>query len=190
MMLFEFRRSLSFGRLTAFWVLSLFPPAMVLLVSFMTHHLGSYSAIIMFLTFIVCILSLLLWATPNVYSELENKNWIFVASRPYGRVSLLIGKWLSSLISALVVCSAAVILCWTVVGLRNPEFHSEGWMWIFNTCLQSIGFWAIACINYAALFSLIGVIFQRRAMVIAAIYTLLNECVLGSRSPSWDSRSR
>jgi hypothetical protein len=177
-MLFEFRRSMSLGRLSAFWVLSLFPPAMVLLISFMAFDVPSYPVIILFLTFIVCILALLLWATPNVYAELENRNWVFLASRPRGRVALLIGKWLAALSAAIIVCSLAVVLCWTVVALRSEMFRSEGIAWISRTCLVSIGFWAIACVNYAALFSLLGVIFQRRAMVIATVYTVLNECVL------------
>jgi hypothetical protein len=107
--LFEFKRSLTVGRLTAYFVLSLFPPAMVLLIANVSAF-HAYQIIVMFLTYVVCILSLLLWATPNVYSELESRNWLFITTRPHGRTSLLLGKFLAAVLSATLVCFIAVAL--------------------------------------------------------------------------------
>lgn len=178
LMQFEFRRGWTLGRMTAFWVLALFPPAIVLLVTLTIRAIPQFLPIVFFLNFISCILALLLWATPNVYAELENRNWIFVTSRPGGRVSLVVGKWLTAVIAAFLVCLVSTTLCWLAIIIRADMLDREGLATVGRIWLQSLWIWALACVNYAALFSLIGVLFQRRAMVIATIYTLLNECVM------------
>ncbi len=169
--LFEFRRSLTFGRILAFAILSLFPPAMVLLIS-QVSALTEYKPLIMFLTYIVLILALLLWATPNVYSELESRNWLFLTSRPRGRVSLLLGKYLAAGLSSFIVCSVAITLSVMIVGMTQVRFRPDilKELAAFYPKLTLISL--VACFEYAAVFSLIGVLFQRRAMVIATIYAL------------------
>ncbi len=178
LMQFELRRSWTLGRMSAFWVLSLFPPTIVLLVTLTIRGIPQFVPIVFFLTFISCILAMLLWATPNVYAELENRNWIFVTSRPGGRISLLIGKWMTAVIAAFLVCLVATTLSWAIVILRSDQLHREGLLLVGKLWIRSLWVWALACVNYAALFSLIGVLFQRRAMVIATIYTLVNEGIL------------
>lgn len=175
--LFEFKRSLTFGRLMAYLILSLFPPAMVLLISRVSYMTG-YKVVIMFLTYVVCVLSLLLWATPNVYSELESRNWLFVTTRPAGRMSILFGKFLAAAISACLVCTVAISLSSLVVILNAGASRGD----IIRDMLQ---FWPIfmaiswiASIEYAAVFSFFGVMFQRRAMVVATVYALANEIIV------------
>lgn len=178
LMQFEFRRGWTLGRMTAFWVLGLFPPAIIMLVTMTIRSVPQLLPIVFFLNFISCILALLLWATPNVYAELENRNWIFLTTRPGGRVSLLLGKWLTAVIAAFLVCLVSTTLCWLLVIVRADLLNREGLAQIGRIWWQSLWIWALACLNYAAVFSLIGVLFQRRSMVIATIYTLLNECVM------------
>ena len=91
---FEMFRVLTFQRLGFTAVLALFPPFMLSVV--MLSEPLREVAVVMTAVFsgTVCLLSLLLWATPNVYSELEGRSWTFVTSRPYGRWSILFGKYL------------------------------------------------------------------------------------------------
>lgn len=176
--LFEFKRSLTFGRMTAYVVLSLFPPAMALLISNVSAF-NAYQVVIIFLTYVVCILSLLLWATPNVYSELESRNWLFITTRPRGRISILLGKFLAAALSAALVCAIAISLSCVVVAITVGRFRSDILLDLASFWPKFIVIAAIASFNYAAVFSFIGVLFQRRAMVIAAVYVLGNEFLFG-----------
>jgi hypothetical protein len=172
--LFEFKRSLTFGRLIAYFVLALFPPAMILLIA-KVSALNHYKPNIMFLTFVVCILALLLWATPNVYSELESRNWLFVTTRPRGRLSILLGKFLAASLSAMLVCFVAIWLSCGIVLLFVGRHRADVWTDVASFLPKFTIIAMIACLEYSAVFSLIGVLFQRRAMVIAAVYALANE---------------
>jgi ABC-type transport system involved in multi-copper enzyme maturation permease subunit len=168
---FELRRSLTVGRIFAFLVLSLFPPAMVLLISRVSPHL-EHQFLIMLLTYIVSILALLLWATPNVYAELESRNWLFLTTRPRGRTSLLFGKYLAAGISGTAVGFIALSLSVLVIATTVGRFRSD-------VLSELVHFWSrfsiitlIANFEYAAVFSLIGVLFQRKAMIVATIYAM------------------
>jgi ABC-type transport system involved in multi-copper enzyme maturation permease subunit len=169
--LFEFKRSLTVGRLIAYFVLALFPPAMILLIA-RVSALTYYKLIIMFLTYVVCLLALLLWATPNVYSELESRNWLFVTARPRGRISILLGKFLAASLSAMLVCAIAILLSGLIVGLHVGRLREDVMGDLMSFLPRCLAIAALACIEYAAVFSLIGVFFQRRAMVMATVYIL------------------
>jgi ABC-type transport system involved in multi-copper enzyme maturation permease subunit len=140
----------------------------------------AYQIIVMFLTYVVCILSLLLWATPNVYSELESRNWLFITTRPHGRTSLLLGKFLAAVLSATLVCFIAVALSCLIVALTVGRFRSDVMTELASFFPKFMVIAGVACVEYAAVFSLIGVLFQRRAMVIATVYALANELLLAS----------
>ena len=170
---FELKRSMTIQRLSAFAVLSIFPPAMTMLIMY-GPGLETGEPVVLLLTYMVLILSLMLWATPNVYSELENRSWTFVTARPGGRISVLLGKWLASTVSSMIVCIVAISLCMIAIqgqaGFENP-LRTWG-IFILLSC--------VACNVYASIFSLIGVLFQRRAMIFAAGYTLVSELLLAS----------
>ncbi len=176
---FEFKRSLTLGRLLAFAVLSLFPPAMILLISRVAPP-TSFKFLIMFLTYVVCVLSLLLWATPNVYAELESRNWLFVTSRPRGRVSLLLGKYLASAISAFLVCLIAISLSSLIIALSYGRYRPDTLGELAHFWPRLILIAGIGCFDYAAVFSFFGVLFQRRAMVMAVLYTLVVELLFAA----------
>ena len=114
---------------------------------------------------VITLFGLLLWVTPVVQAELEGRTWIYLAVRPRGRVSLLLGKYLTAVTwTALAGCVSATIC----VQIAQPEEALRLWI----TMLALVG---LACLGYGALYSLIGVLLHRRAMVIAVAYTLIFE---------------
>ena len=181
---FELRRSFTIQRTAVSLVLALFPPVMLGLLIIGTAMTGTDElrstvqdfsrSITVFLVSLVCLLSLLLWATPNVYSELEGKSWSFVASRPGGRVSVFLGKFLASFIVSFAISVLAISLCvWlakTRLGIADPQD-----LWISLS-----GVFLLGCGVYAAVFSLIGTYFFKRSMVAAAGYLIGSEILLAS----------
>ena len=168
---FEFRRALTWNRFLVAVGLAIFPPVMLNVVvrtafvsnSVVAADVTKYSEFaIIFLVALVCILSLLLWATPNVQSELEGKTWNFIAVRPGARIASFLGKYLLSVAISLAVSCVALAGCILVAnsyqGFKNPL-----------EILHSLAIiYTLACFVYGAIFSAIGTIFIKRAMVVAA----------------------
>jgi hypothetical protein len=175
---FELRRAISAQRIAVSSVLILFPPVMLsLMISVVKVSNGVFEGtevLIIFLISLICILSLLLWATPNVYSELEGKSWMFIASRPQGRIANVIGKFLASLIFAYAICLTSITICVLIASVFLPFVSDPVRMW-----LGLNGVFFLGCVCYSAIFSLIGTIFYRRAMVIGAAYVIGFEAVIG-----------
>ncbi|MEM7781876.1 MAG: hypothetical protein AAF623_00755 [Planctomycetota bacterium] len=188
---FELRRSMTFQRTAVSIVLSLFPPTMLGLLIFGSivarSRMGEAEAatfgpgvqeiskvLTILMVALITLLSLLLWATPNVSSELEGKSWSFLASRPGGRISVFLGKYLASFLItffiATIAYSICVLLCSRLLGLYQPER-----LWF-----SMAGIYFLASAVYAAIFSLIGTIFIKRAMVFAAGYVIGSEIILAS----------
>ncbi len=178
---FELRRSLTWNRFLVSVGLAMFPPVMLNVVvrtAFVSHSrvaadVTKYSVFAMiFLVALVCVLSLLLWATPNVQSELEGKTWNFIAVRPGARVASYLGKYfLAVFISITVSCSAlagCILVSNSYQGLENP----------LKTLSSLALIYAMACAVYGAIFSAIGTIFIKRAMVVAAGFTIGVETLL------------
>lgn len=185
---FELRRSFTFQRTSVSVLLALFPPTMLGLLIFGSMVAeargGSHQVAVavqevsrlvtIFMVSLVCVLSLMLWATPNVSAELEGKSWSFVASRPAGRVSIFLGKFLASYFVAFCISLIAITLCVLIsdrmFGIADPQR-----LWI-----ALAGIYIIACGVYAAIFSMIGTIFIKRGMVVAAGYLIVSDVVLAS----------
>ena len=197
---FELKRSFTFQRTAVSVVLALFPPLMVGLMIGATQVANAavqtnlavaegatHQAIetiqivqgfapfaIVFLVSLVCMLSLLLWATPNVYAELEGKSWGFVASRPGGRVSIYLGKFLASVIVSfaisLVALSLSVLVADRLLTLPDPQR-----LWLSLTAI-----YLLACLIYGAIFSMLGTLFYKRTMVVAAGYLIGSEVFLAT----------
>lgn len=187
---FELRRSFTFQRTVISIVLALFPPVMLSLLilgtkvterqvndadveQFMSAVQDASTLATVLLISIVCLLSLLLWATPNVHMELEGKSWSFVASRPGGRVSVFLGKFLASFIVSFAISLVAISLCVLsadrLLGSGNPQQ-----LW-----LSLCGVYALGCLVYSAIFSMFGTLFIKRSMVVAAGYLIGSEVILG-----------
>lgn len=158
-------------RIFAILILTAFPPIMLFLVLFSEGGEFSIlmtSAMVLF----IGLLSLLLWATPNVHGELEGRSWSYVTSRNNGRYSVLLGKYLNSVIWAVLVGWTSITLCSIEMKLfaAVPEITK---IWLSLSLLVFI-----AAPVYGAIFSMIGVIFSRRSMVFGAAYIIISEMVL------------
>ena len=130
---------------------------------------------IIFLVALVCLLSLLLWATPNVYGELEGKTWSFIATRPNGRISNFFGKYITAVLVSFITTFFALTLCVVIadrygtLGGGSEQRERSGTM---------TGIFAIACVVYGAILSMIGAWFTKRAMVVGAGYLIGAETIL------------
>ncbi|MDG1872623.1 MAG: hypothetical protein P8J27_01835 [Mariniblastus sp.] len=181
---FELRRSFTIQRTAVSIVLALFPPAILAILVFATNLSGSSEArmaiqdftklLTVFLVALVCLLTALLWATPNVYSEIEGKSWGFIASRPGGRVSVFLGKFLASFFVSFSISTIAISLC-VLIANRSFGMQDAQGLWISMCSVFLIG-----CMVYSAVFSMIGTLFIKRAMVIAAGYLFGSDIVLAS----------
>lgn len=181
---FELRRSFTAQRTGVSIVLALFPPFMLTLmigaaqVSENQHAdqvvSNSTPFAIVFLVSLVTLLSLLLWATPNVYSELEGKSWAFIASRPGGRISIYLGKFLTSVLVTFAISFSAMTLC-VVFANQRLSLPDPEQLW-----LSLLAIYALACFVYGAIFSMLGTFFFKRAMVVAAGYLIGSEVFLAT----------
>lgn len=156
-------------------VLAGFPPVMVTVIGMSGGEIPLTDLLIIVLVSIVGLLAQLLWATSNVYTELEGKSWIFIASRPRGRIALFLGKYLAAIVFTFAVCFVAISLC---LAIRTYLFVTE--VNPVNTWIGMNGAMLIGCAIYSAVFSVIGTVFQKRAMVFAAGYIILSEAILAN----------
>ncbi len=174
---FEIRRSLTLQRLAVSAVLSLFPPTMLfvsLSVSGASGVGGAVEFFVIVLVALVTVLSLLLWATPIVYTEMEGKSWTFLASRPYGRISVYLGKYLAAVIYTTTITTVSITLCMGIATAAGAlESPLRSW-------LALCGIFAIASFVYGAIFSLIVTIIFKRAMVLAAGYMFVWEGIISN----------
>jgi ABC-type transport system involved in multi-copper enzyme maturation permease subunit len=168
--LFDFRRSLTVSRMAVFAVLSLFPPA-ILMINLFGPGLEAAPVIIGVTVMMVGLLAELLWATPIVYGELEGKTWIYLAVRPSGVMALLIGKYLIAVLWTLAVCGTALTVCVLVAAVAQVPGALRIWI-VFAILIT------LAAFAYAAIFALIGVVFHRRAMVFAMAYVIIFELLI------------
>ena len=187
--LFELRRSFSVQRTSVTLVLILFPPMMLSLIigaakfanarhpgsngdTALAQIMAATPFFIVFLVALVVLLTLLLWATPNVYSELEGRSWGFIASRPGGRLSLYLGKYFAAVLVTTIVAtlalSASVYIADRMLSLPDPEL-----LW-----RVLLGIFVLASIVYGAIFSMFGTLFYKRGMVVAAGYIVASEFFL------------
>jgi ABC-type transport system involved in multi-copper enzyme maturation permease subunit len=170
---FEFRRTATLPRLAWWAVLALFPVVITSLLvgvqatlaSRDTWAVGLYTLI----PVIVCMLGLLLWATPSVNAEVEGNSWPYLAVRPGGKTNVLIGKYLTA-------------VAWTVLA---------GWVGLTVSILiaqppQAVQLWLVlavlvlfSSVSYGALFTFLGVVAHKRPMVVAVAYALILEFIVG-----------
>lgn len=174
---FELSRIMTVQRLCVALVMALFPPAMVFILE-QSGTLVMPEFNISLLCGMICMLSLLLWATSNVYAELEGKSWTFITTRPYGRLSILFGKYIIAFVLSFLIGWVALSLCMLVswdVEFTTQEYHSKFTIWFYLSVMLFL-----ASMVYAAIFSFLGVVIQRRAMVFAVVYFGVVELVCAS----------
>ena len=165
---FEISRSLTAGRIAIWIALVAFP---VVLISILNDRIMSARiepigfAMYFLIPEVVCLLGLLLWATPAIATEIEGQTWIYLAMRRSGRTTVMMGKYLTAVIWSLSAALAATTLCVLII---NPNDPLRMW-WVM--CALS----TLSCFAHASIFLLIGAIFHRRTMVTAVVYTLTIE---------------
>ncbi len=175
---FEWKRALTLPRKAWWLVLAAFPVFIAGLVRFtavnhengpegLWRHLSTW-LLFALVPMLVAMLGTLLWTTPAISSELERRSWVYLAVRPHGATAVLLGKYLAAVTwvipPALVGLTIAVPLTGT------------GDSWRVWRALSGLVF--LSCPAYAAIYLLLGVIFPRRAMVVAVAYTLVFELVV------------
>ncbi|WP_164102581.1 hypothetical protein [Candidatus Laterigemmans baculatus] len=173
---FELRRSLSAGRLALWLLVALFPMALILLTQLRAAQTMSpgYSQeamialLFLLIVRVASVLGLLLWATPAVQSEIEARTWLYVATRPQGPGSLVLGKYAVAILWSFTSAVAATTLA---VPVAELEHGLRTW-----GVLTALAF--LAVLAYGALFTFIGTLIQRRAMVVAILYIVLVEGAL------------
>jgi ABC-type transport system involved in multi-copper enzyme maturation permease subunit len=110
-------------------------------------------------------MSVFLWATPALSSELEGRSWVYLAVRPYGPIAVLIGKYIVSVSWAIPVGVVSATLSVLVFATKDP----------MHLIAVQCGLVVLSCLAYSALFLLIGVIAPKKSMVAGVIYTIVFE---------------
>ena len=175
----EWRRSLTLGRIAWWVVMAAFPPVLTLLIrsipdfgrEFPVENRDSFWSMMLYVL-VPCVcsaLSVLLTAGPAVATELEQRSWVYLATRPHGIFWLLLGKYL-------VAVTWGVTAAWAGATMALLLSNAVSPMRIWTVI---IGLSALSGMSYAAVYLLIGVISPKRAMVFSVMYTGLVEVVLG-----------
>ena len=165
---FELRRSLTPARLAIWFILVSFPIALmtVLRLTIDVNRVEPWGLMLYFLVpEVVCLLGLLLWATPVISTEIEGQTWIYLAMRRSGRSLVLLGKYITAVIWSVSAALVSTTVCVLVMG------PAGGWQLWWVMCVLSI----LSCVAHASLYVLIGTIFFRRTMVTAVFYTMTIE---------------
>lgn len=139
---YEWRRTLRAGRVGWWLALAVFPVVITLLIR-MQEEFGRRMTLqqvdtvwaVLFYMLIPCVccsLGCFLNAAPAVAGELEQRSWIYLATRPRGVLWLLIGKYLVAVVwavtSAIASITAAVAVSemdMTFPGVAAPEYRQE-----------------------------------------------------------------
>ncbi|HEY6565159.1 MAG TPA: hypothetical protein VIY86_11715 [Pirellulaceae bacterium] len=170
---FQGARSMTASRGVWFVMIALFPPAITALILWSVRHAPPEEAWATLgyglIACLSCMLGVFLWATPVLQAEIEGKTWTYVAVRPSGPAALLLGNYLIAVAWA---TTAGLIALTLMVWLCTTEQPLRLWTAIARLVVLS-------SISYAALYLFLGVLFNRRAMLVAVVYTLLVEVMLG-----------
>jgi len=170
---FEVSRALTPVRLVFAAALACFPPGLVALI----RHLAGRppdAASLAFVLFIlipevVCLMGLLLWATPAIHAEVEGRTWSYLAVRSAGKGSVLLGKYLAAV--AWTAMAAVLSLSLSILVMLPVESVLRIWLVLLTLIVFS-------CLTYGAIYMLLGVVFLRRAMMVAVGYTFVSELLI------------
>ncbi len=170
---FECSRSLTISRLAWWSAMAVFPSVLLFLIrqdqpDALTDDEGLSVVLYFLIVRVLCPLNLLLWATPIIHAELEAKTWSFLSVRPHGKSSVLFGKYLAAVAWTLGGGWVSILL---VIALGPPEDAIRVAMLLGRLVVLS-------SFAYGAVYTLLGVLFLKRAMVMTVGYTLLVEGAL------------
>jgi ABC-type transport system involved in multi-copper enzyme maturation permease subunit len=114
-------------------------------------------------------LGLLLWATPTVYSEVEGNTWQYLAVRPQGKISVLLGKYITAV-------GWTALAGWTGLTVSLLIAQPERGFHIWGVLAALV---LLSSLSYGALFTFLGVVVHKRPMVTAVAYALILEFFVG-----------
>ncbi len=177
---YELRKSVTAGRVAWWFVLAVFPVTITLLSRWVQSNEGeippadrnSFWSILLYVAIpcVCCAMSALLTAGPAIATELEQRSWIYLATRPHGIAWLLLGKFLVATLWAFTAATAAVSASIPFINAPDPR---DIWLGILRIA-------ALAAPAYSATYLLLGALFPRRSMVFCVMYTAGVEVLLGS----------
>jgi ABC-type transport system involved in multi-copper enzyme maturation permease subunit len=176
---FEMRRTLTIARITVWLLLTVVPILIVLLAVLLSRNSGqnTHTAMSTMMYALVpevnCILGLLLWMTPAVHSELETKTWVYLAVRPEGRRTVLLGKYLTAIVWSLL--SAMIILLVTVPLLTAYDAVDRP----VHLFMVLLALSLLSCIGRGAAYAVFAVALPQRAMAFAVAYTVIFDYIVG-----------
>lgn len=170
---FECSRSLTVSRLTWWSAMAVFPSVLLFLIrkdtpDALTDDQGLSMMLYFLIVRVLCPLNLLLWATPIIHAELEAKTWSFLSVRPHGKSSVLLGKYLAAVAWTIGSGWASIALA---IALGPPED-------VTRVALLLGELVVLSSFAYGAVYTLLGVLFLKRAMVVTVGYTLFVESTL------------
>ena len=178
--IYEWKRSLTWGRISWWFAMAAFPVMITILIRTLGDFENNndfeaqksmWSVTLYALIPGVCVaLSVLLTAAPAVASELEQRSWVYMATRPNGIFWMLLGKFLVS-----VTWGTTAAWCGTAfsVGLCGMD---EKLRMLLSLSALSL----LSALAYSAVFMLVGSLAPKRAMVFCMMYTVIVELVFGS----------
>lgn len=175
----EWKRSLTAGRIAWWLAMAAFPAVITILIRTIPGFERGVPAndrdtfwSMMLYVLIPCVcsaLGVLLTAGPAVAAELEQRSWVYMATRPNGIFWLLIGKYLVAVTWGVTAAWAGALSAIVLTNAASPLR--------ILLALSALSF--LSCISYSAVFLLIGVISPKRSMVFCVMYTGFVEVVLG-----------
>ena len=178
--IYEWKRSLTWGRIGWWCAMAAFPVMITILirtlgdfeeVNSLEEQKSMWSVTLYALIPCVCVaLSVLLTAAPAVAAELEQRSWVYMATRPNGIFWLLLGKFLVSVTWATTAAWTGSAFSVALCGMDEPRR-----MWLSLSALS-----LLSSMAYSAVYMFVGAISPKRAMVFCMMYTVIVELVFGS----------
>lgn len=174
---YELSRSFTPARLAMFLLMVAIPTSLMIAVANLTpqrfrNEQETSLAFCLLLFFLIpqllTMLGMLVLASPIVHTELEGQSWVYSLVRYQGRRALLLGKYI---VAVLWTTCSGIVSASIAIPFLPLEAPLRTWGTISLLCV-------LASIAYGALFCLIGVVFQKRVMVISFIYALVAEGLL------------
>ena len=140
---FQGRRAFTGTRLLWWIVLSIFPGGLVLLIQ-LTSTGQQPSEGWLFLLYalipcVTCVLGVFLWLTSTIQAEIDAKRWIYLAVRPAGLTSILIGNYVVTMVWTTAAAATALTLAtaltddprvwqaWTAIAIVGTALHRRLW---------------------------------------------------------------
>ncbi len=170
---FQLRRLITLPRLAMALLGIIFPAAVMLAAGRASRgQIDPDLAVVLLYVLIpegICLLGLLVTMSPVISDELERGTWVHVTVRPSGRVSLLLGTYLASVLWTGSVALTALGASLLVSNVWNPKEVAS----VFS------GLILLSCVGRAALFSLPAVILPKRALVASVGVAIVVEYLAG-----------